>query len=153
MKTKLFEPNILPISLLFGILGGILMILIVFLNPKFISLSVLPPIFPWILQRLIRIAPYFLAMFIAIIIYKRKENSNLNYFKAFIIAFLVYGVITFMGTTYIKAVRFFQEGYVFPLSHSIINFFRLAGIGIASSLIVALFSIYFCKKNEKVPLS
>ena len=131
MKTKFFEPNILPVSILSGIVGGILLISFMALEKTFH------------IKGFYGILIYILTMIVPLIIYKRKEKGDINFLKAFVIAFLVFSIITIIGITYSKVIN---ENAI-PLSYSIIIFFRLLGIGIASSLIAALF---FRNKKQSI---
>lgn len=146
MKSKVFDRNILIVFLLFIVCGIILLAGMIF---KDIFLKV-PPI---IRILLFCIELYALPIIITLMIYKRKAKGEINYWKSFLIALATFGIISIISIASGAIVRFMDDGYVLPLSYFGFVSLRMLGIGIASSLIAALFPIYFWKKNEKVPLS
>lgn len=126
MKEKILVNKTLSIAIFFGIFGGILLIIMLTLSIKFISK--IPPVFS--------LSIYPLVMIVALAFNKRKQKNNLTYLKSFMIAFLVYGLMSIMVFTYL---RFFKATEFMPLNFALIIFLRMLGIGIFSSMFLAIF--------------
>ncbi|PCJ24931.1 MAG: hypothetical protein COA97_08955 [Flavobacteriales bacterium] len=120
--------------MLFGVIGGILLILVIILTHKF---SVKTPYV---------ILIYPLIMFSAILFYKIRQKNDVNYWRAVIMILLVYSIMTLGGVWYIKIMSFLNDG-ISLFRFSLIPFLKLVSTGIISSLIAGLFFLKFKRKT------
>lgn len=134
MKLQWFNKNMFPAILLFGIIGGVLLVVAIELTHKFnIKAPYATLVYP-------------LVLFSAILFYKRKQKNEVNYWKAVIITFLVYSIITIVTIVYLKIAGRINEN-ISLLNFPFIPFLKIVATGIITSLTIGLFFLKATSKN------
>ncbi|MBI4945794.1 MAG: hypothetical protein HY840_05265 [Bacteroidetes bacterium] len=140
MKTTLFNRNVLFALLLYGIMGGILFVrhtVHYILNSYELLQEVLGFIYDFSFWVFI-LSFWGIPMVIALMIYKQKSKGNMNYWKSFQIALVMFFVVSIISLSYAVIVRYMEDGYWGTINYwTFISIFLLC-TGIASSLTASL---------------
>jgi hypothetical protein len=133
MKENYFDKTTLYTSLMYGTLGGVLLVLTIFLSEYFnLKGFVILPVFP-------------LVIILSLLVYKRK--TSVNFWRAVLLSFLVYCVMTFLAINYMKFMRWVSNEGPF-LSFSLIPFLKIVASGVVLSVVIGLF---FLKRKNIQP--
>jgi hypothetical protein len=125
MKTNYFEKPLFLNALIYGLMGGLLMIGAFILN-DYLEL-----------KGYVLVLVYPLVILTAIFSYKKKYS--INYVKAVLLTFIIFSIMTVISIQHLKFTRW-MNGEIDFFSFSPVIFFRIVGIGIVSSLVAGLFS-------------
>jgi hypothetical protein len=130
MKTNYFDKATLYTSLVYGTIGGVLLILTIFIGDYFnLKGFVILPIYP-------------LVIITALIVLKRK--ISVDFWRAMILSFLIYCVMTFIAINYIKFIRWISHEGPF-LSFALVPFLKIIASGVVLSIVSGLF--FLKRKN------
>jgi hypothetical protein len=133
MKTNYFDKATLYTSLVYGTIGGVLLILTIFIGDYFnLKGFVILPIYPFVIIT-------------ALIVFKRK--ISVDFWRAMILSFLIYCVMTFIAINYIKFIRWISHEGPF-LSFSLVPFLKIVASGVVLSVVIGLF---FLKRKNIQP--
>lgn len=130
MQIKSFTPGFLSLSVLSGIVGGVLLIFFYAMTRVYPGIKAYYSFLIWAF-----------AMLTALKLYKNK-NLNAAYLKLFLTAFIVYSIMTLLAFVYL--LLFFPPEKTMHVHAAVMILFRLFAVGAASSLTAALF---FTKKR------